>query len=612
MKKTLFFAGICFINTAYSQSLQEPCHFDTVQAQIEAKNPDVKRARLEAEARLLATDIQRYLKEQGVTGKNTNETIYEIPVVVHLLNDGATPMKTDAEVIAWINNCNKFYDTTYGGEWYTTGQGGTVIPFRLVLAKRNASCGATNGIVQVNVTATYPQYSSKGLNSDNTDGVSADQVRALSRWDTNLYYNIYVVNTFDSVPLSNTAGLQGYATFPSNPDASYDTFMKASVVTNTSDPTTLPHEFGHSMGLHHPFNTGSETACPTVTSGGCATDNDMVCDTPSTKSLLSVSAASLPNNSATNPCDAAGWNNVQYNVMNYTPSSRLFTVGQKNRATTLFLQNRKNLTKSLGGTAPGTSSGPTIAGTACIPPASPTNTGNYNFGPTYVKIGSIENQSAASSSSNSNKVYYDYTAYSCTSTAYKTTLSVLNNPQTLTVACTTNANDFSAWIDYNNNGSFESNERIVNNQSVAADTNTNLNFSIPATGVVLNTPLRMRIIADSSDMSNTPCAQLAYGQVEDYEVTITSSTLAVQEGYARHQQFALYPNPSENGLFNIRTEVNTILDIQVLDASGRIVYKTKQKPQNGTVSVNSGLTKGNYLVQITTEGIVKNEKLIIK
>lgn len=221
-----------------------------------------------------------------------------------------------------------------------------MIPFRLVLAKRNASCNATSGIVQVNITSTYPQYSTKGLNSDNTDGVSADQARVLSRWDTNLYYNIYVINTFDSVPLSNTAGLQGYASFPTNP--------------------------------------------------------------------------------------------------------------------------------------------------------------------------------------------------------------AMSNPQTLTVACTTNTNNFSVWIDYNNNGNFESSKLVVNNQSVAPGTNTNLNFNIPATGVMLNTPLRMRIIADSNDMSSTPCGQLAYGQVEDYEVSISSSMLATQDVNNKSQDFVLYPNPSENGMFYIK------------------------------------------------------------
>ena len=108
MKRILFFAGICFCTHAFSQSLQEPCNFDKVQAAIEAKDPNVKKTRLEAEARLLATDIQKYLMDQGITGKNVADAVYDIPVVVHLMNDGTAPLKTDAEINAWIENCNKF------------------------------------------------------------------------------------------------------------------------------------------------------------------------------------------------------------------------------------------------------------------------------------------------------------------------------------------------------------------------------------------------------------------------------------------------------------------------------------------------------------------------
>jgi hypothetical protein len=191
-----------------------------------------------------------------------------------------------------------------------------------------------------------------------------------------MYYNIYVVNTFDSTPISQAGGLQGYAYFPAVSDAFYGTFMKASVVVDANDPTTLPHEFGHAIGLDHPFVGGSSTTCPAETAGGCSVDNDKVCDTPSTKSLL---GASLPSNSEMNPCDTDGWNNVQYNVMNYTSSSRLFTSGQKDRGVAMFLASRENLTKSLGGTAPSGTSPASVVATSCVPSSIPVTSENYAF-----------------------------------------------------------------------------------------------------------------------------------------------------------------------------------------------------------------------------------------
>ena len=596
MKKKLFVC-LAFINAMFVFG-QEPCAYDKQQQRLFSENPLAKQAYLEAEYQLLNTDIQKFLQKKEISkNKSTNSTIYEIPIVVHLMNDGTTPLRTDAEIITWIDNCNKFYDTTFGGDWLTTAQGGTVIPFRLVLAKRSPSCTTTNGIVQVNVTATYPQYSTNGCNSDKTDGVSNVQLRALSRWDPQVYYNAYIVNTFDSTPITTTSGLQGYASFPTNPDDSYDTFMKASVVIDTNDPTTLPHEFGHSMGLHHPFNTGSTTACPTTTTPTlptlpCNVDNDLVCDTPSTKSLLGVSP--LPSNGSTNDCDTAGWNNVQYNVMNYTSSNRLFTAGQKDRAVTLFLQNRENLTKSLGGTA--LSGAPaSVVTTNCIPPTAPTNTGNYQFGPTKVAIGTINNVSKGSSSANANQVLYNYTANSCLTTAFKTNLAVSANPQTLTVRCQTNPNNFSAWIDYNNNGTFEPSELIVNNQTVQKDTDTPFIFSIPSTGVTLNTPLRMRVIGDENDMSAAPCGQLAYGQVEDYEVTITATLLNETFDMA---SIEIYPNPVQDNLTVSLKNNEEIISYQIFDLMGKNVM-SNEKMENNTVQV-SALTNGVYFIKIKT------------
>ncbi|MFC6267249.1 zinc-dependent metalloprotease [Frigoriflavimonas asaccharolytica] len=593
-------------------SAQEPCAFDQNQARLEKANPAIKQAREEAEAKLMAMDIQKFLRDNGhgsLTGKA--ETVYEIPVVVHLLNDGTAPLRTDAEIITWINNCNKFYDTTFGGDWLTVAQGGTVIPFKLVLAKRSPTCGATTGINQINVTATYPQYTTTGLNSDNTNGVSPDQARALSRWDPQSYYNIYVVNTFDSTPVSQTGGLQGYASFPTNPDASFDTFMKAYVVIDANDPTTLPHEFGHSLGLDHPFNTGTTTACPTVTSGGCTTDNDKVCDTPSTKSLLGVDP--LPANGSVNPCDAAGWNNVQFNVMNYTSSSRLFTQGQKNRGTALFLANRSGLTTSLGGTPPSASS-PTLVAAACVPNVNNTNTGNFQFGPTLVKLGTINNATTGSNNSNNNKTYYDYSLLTCSNTKYSTTLSANSNPQSITLSCTTNDNVFNVYIDYNNDGAFnESTEKIISSLTVPAGTQSINTFVIPSTGVVLDTPLRMRVVG--ADDSYASCAtNIAYGQVEDYMVTITNATLAVENNGTKNNGISLYPNPSNDGVFSIKFGDASIKNVQVaiVDMAGRLVYQNTGTANNSVLNVDSKLTKGNYIVKINSGKTETTEKLIVK
>ena len=588
MKKTVFII-IIFLQH-YSIFCQESCGTDKYHEDLFAAHPEEKKAYLEAEAQLLYGDIQQYLKR---TGSNTT-TIYEIPVVVHLMNDGTKPLRTDAEIIKWIDNCNKYYDNTFGGEWYTTAQGGTIIPFKLVLAKRTPSCQSTTGIVQVNVTATYPQYATKGCNYTKKDGVEDFQLRGLSRWEPQAYYNIYVVNTFDSTPVNQVSGFQGYAGFPSLSDAFYDTFIKAPAVISSANMSTLSHEFGHAMGIHHPFNNGgSDTSCPTVSAGGCTKDNDLVCDTPATKSLLGVPS---PSNESVNPCDAEGWKNVQYNTMNYTVSKRLFTPGQRDRGIGLFLFSRSNLTKSLGAT-PIVGSTTAVVATVCIEPTNPINRGDLQYGPTKVILGTINNSSQGSNSSNSNKVFYDYTQNSCLSSAFKTNLDVSSNPQNLILRCSTATNIFSAWIDYNNNGFFETSELIVADKSVPFGIDRSFKFSIPTSGVILNTPLRMRVIADSVNSSTAPCGRRTDGQIEDYEVTIIDSALSLEKfDFAK---LKIYPNPTRS---NLSIEFDKIIEeITVTNILGQTVFSKNINESKAVIDLSS-LTSGTYFVKVSSGG----------
>ncbi|RTZ49994.1 hypothetical protein EJ377_07785 [Chryseobacterium arthrosphaerae] len=128
---------------------QEWCAFDKVQQELEQKDPEIRKSREEAEARLLQMNVKEYVNKIGATSKNGLYTgpIYEIPVVVHVIESSAPSnahlIRTDAQIQRWIDNCNKVYATTYGNGYYPEGpgpDGGNIIPFRLVLAKRSPQC----------------------------------------------------------------------------------------------------------------------------------------------------------------------------------------------------------------------------------------------------------------------------------------------------------------------------------------------------------------------------------------------------------------------------------------------------------------------------------------
>ena len=73
------------------------------------------------------------------------------------------------------------------------------------------------------------------------------------------------------------------------------------------------------------------------------------------------------------------------------------------------------------------------------------------------------------------------------------------------------------WIDFNQNGVFESSEKIVDNKSVLAGTTPQFNFAIPELATLGATFARVRV---SSAGNLGPVGLAANGEVEDYQVTI--------------------------------------------------------------------------------------------
>jgi gliding motility-associated-like protein len=91
------------------------------------------------------------------------------------------------------------------------------------------------------------------------------------------------------------------------------------------------------------------------------------------------------------------------------------------------------------------------------------------------------------------------------------------------VAGTFAGDDFAAWIDYNQNGTFESSELLGNALGVGASPAvTTFSFTVPPGALPGTARLRVRVADQSVDAILNPCGNYTWGEVEDYDVTIVS------------------------------------------------------------------------------------------
>ena len=135
-----------------------------------------------------------------------------------------------------------------------------------------------------------------------------------------------------------------------------------------------------------------------------------------------------------------------------------------------------------------------------------------NYGIIRFRLGSIDNPSADGSAG-----YQDFT---CTQ---RTELTVGVNYSMIITTGGTNSHDIRVYLDQDNNGTLSSTEQIYAS-AITATPGATTTLNLP-TGVVLNQPLRLRVVADAIGNTTGPCANPVSGQAEDYTVIVRANTL---------------------------------------------------------------------------------------
>jgi PKD repeat protein len=221
------------------------------------------------------------------------------------------------------------------------------------------------------------------------------------------------------------------------------------------------------------------------------------------------------------------------------------------------------------------------------------------LGITNVTFGSINNTSADGSEG--------YKDFSCVANS----TIIQGIPYTLNVTTGTISNEnVAAWIDFNNDGTFATTERVMYSLNQKTHTAT---VTIPASAV-LNTWLRLRVSSDyANNPAPQPCTNVQYGQFEDYAIKVVPNTNVPVANFtaALTSSCSNVANFTDNSTFGPTSWTWTFGDA----ASGSSNTSTLQNPSHtfsaaGTYTVTLVACNANGCNTITKTNVVTVSNVI--
>jgi PKD repeat protein len=206
--------------------------------------------------------------------------------------------------------------------------------------------------------------------------------------------------------------------------------------------------------------------------------------------------------------------------------------------------------------------------------------------------------------------YVSYTSIS-TSLTKGTQYSMTVTPAIGANAGAYTGDEIAVWIDYNNDFTFSSTERVAY-VLVATGWSNQFTFTVPTTAITGAVRMRVRIsysVVAESGAPIDPCAVATFGETEDYTVNIIAgggSGVGIEENVLNAA--SIYPNPTTDLLNVDLSQVSEeVQSVSILDVTGKVIQTTAV---NASKIVNFDLTaiaSGLYYVRIAsgTNSVVK-------
>jgi len=176
-------------------------------------------------------------------------------------------------------------------------------------------------------------------------------------------------------------------------------------------------------------------------------------------------------------------------------------------------------------------------------------------------------------------------------------------------------NQIAAWIDYNNNQTFEVSERIgLTTVAQATGFPIQYTFTVPQAATLGNIRMRVRINYQPDDGNIDPCGTYQWGETEDYTINVLNSGGGSGVGIEDETIDALliYPNPSTD-VFQIDASALGIdqFDLQVFDLQGALLHEAQFiGAQMATLNLGN-LAKGVYNIRLVSGDFVLVRRIVL-
>ncbi|MBI3512097.1 MAG: T9SS type A sorting domain-containing protein [Bacteroidetes bacterium] len=524
---------IRFNTDIVSPAQMDQMNLDRYQAMVNS-NPNYDQDRNAYEQALqtyLANNANSYSAQMTIT----------VPVVVHVVYNGAVQNISDNQVLSQIQVVNEDYGRTNSDvNTHWSQAANTTIQF--CLAQRTPAGAATNGIERRSTTTA------SWTTNDNVKHFSSG---GLDAWDPTRYMNIWVCNLgagllgygeFPTGTVSNTMGVVIlYSAFGSN-YTSYGTF--ADIANPYDRGRTVTHEFSHCLNLYHIWGDD----------GGSCSGSDQCADTPN-QADATTTCFTFPH---TDACSASNPGIMFENYMDYSYDNclNLFTAGQKARMLAVLSTTPYNaLTTSNGCQSPVSvpldagitailSPGATVCGLTFTPSVT-----IKNFGTSTLTSAVIHYQIDAAT-----PVTYNWSGSLATNATANVTLSSMTT--------TAGTHTFTSWTTAPNAGADGNtvNDQTSSNFNVIAGAN-NLPYAEgfesatwPPAGCTINNPDAGTTWARTTAAAKTGVASAymddfnynAAGQIDELVLPNLNLSSALNPTMTFQVAYRMYTNPTSN------------------------------------------------------------------